>query len=109
MFKKKRNILTVKHAKKITEIQNLEQAITNEVFRDYIDEGARAKLLKDANTYCYSKKQITDIANVFQNYDTNSINYETASRIIEMEKHIQNTKNEGIFSKIGNFINPKDE
>lgn len=101
--------LKQKHDNKISEAQEIEERIVNVVFEKYIDEGERIRLLNDAETFHYSKTKISNVQKAFENFNTDTIEYNVASDIIDIETHIQEHKKEGFFSKIANVVIPEDE
>lgn len=113
MSKKTRNRnlkkLKQKHDNKISEAQEIEEKIINVVFEKYINEDERIQLLIDAETFHYSKTKISNVQKAFENFNTDTIEYNIASDIIDMETHIQEYKKEGFFSKIANVVIPEDE
>lgn len=51
----------------------------------------------------------TIVQKAFDNFNTDTIGYNIAVDIIDMETHIQQHKKEGFFSKIANVVMPEDE
>lgn len=96
--------LKEKHDSKVTEVQRLEKDIVNLVFKNYINPEDREKLLREARTFCFSEVKIADVQQVFDNYNTDTMVYNAAVDIMEMEDFIQETKKEGFFSRIANVI-----
>lgn len=102
--------MKLKHDSKVLEVQEIENRITNQVFDSYLDENDRKKLLEDARTFHYSETKISIVQHLFNNFNTDTVKYNDAVDIIDMETHIeQHRKNEGFFSKIANVVIPEDE
>lgn len=101
--------LKEKHDNKIVEVEKMETQIVNAVFKDYIDKDERQKLLQEAKTFCYSEAKISKVEEVFNNFNTDTLKYNVAVDILEMQTHIQENKKEGFFSKIANVVIPKDD
>lgn len=97
------------HDNKISEAQEIEKKIINEVFDKYLDEDVQMQLINDAKTFHYSETKILNVQEIFKNFTTNNFQYNTASDIIEMETHIEEHKKEGFFSKIANIAISKEE
>lgn len=98
-----------KHDKKVSEIAELEKNIVNQVFDNYIDPEVQEELLRDAKTFHYSETKISNVQKVFENFNTDTIEYNVAVDIIDMETHIQQHKKEGLFSRIANVVMPEDD
>lgn len=98
-----------KHDKKVSEIEDLEKEIVNQVFDNYINEEDQKQLIEDAKTFHYSETKISSIQKVFDNFNTDTIEYNIAVDIIDMQEHIQQYKKEGFFSKIANVVMPEDK
>ncbi len=97
------------HDNKISEAQEIEKKIINEVFDKYLDEDVQMQLINDAKTFHYSETKILNVQEIFKNFTTDNFQYNTASDIIEMETHIEEHKKEGFFSKIANIAISKEE
>lgn len=98
-----------KHDKKVSEIEKIEKDIINQVFDNYINKEVQEQLIKDAKTFHYSETKISNVQKVFDNFNTDTIEYNIAVDIVDMETHIQQHKKEGFFSKIANVVIPEDE
>ena len=51
----------------------------------------------------------SNVQKVFENFNTDTIEYNVAVDIIDMETHIQQHKKEGLFSRIANVVMPEDD
>lgn len=98
-----------KHDKKISEIEKIENDIINQVFDNYMDSKDQEQLIRDAKTFHYSESKISNVQKAFDNFNTDTIGYNIAVDIIDMETHIQQHKKEGFFSKIANVVMPEDK
>lgn len=95
--------------RKFQKLQNLKKNIVNQVFDNYMDPEAQKELLSDAKTFHYSETKISNVQKVFENFNTDTIEYNVAVDIIDMETHIQQHKKEGLFSRIANVVMPEDD
>lgn len=64
-----------KHDKKVSEIEKIEKDIINQVFDNYINKEAQEQLIKDAKTFHYSETKISNVQKVFDNFNTDTIEY----------------------------------
>lgn len=95
--------------RKFQKLKNLKRNIVNQVFDNYIDPEVQKELLSDAKTFHYSETKISNVQKVFENFNTDTIEYNVAVDIIDMETHIQQHKKEGLFSRIANVVMPEDD
>ncbi len=98
------------HDKCKIQIEKQESEITKDVFNIYRFKETQDDLLHQLEETNYSMTRIEEIKTIFLNYDSSSITFNTAEKLIEAQKHVKETHSyednikNTFFSKIGNQI-----